>query len=100
MAEQRAILRKSGFGDATVGPALRSLKADLEDLSRLVRPLLRVLGNLLADDDVVDHRYNNYIEDAHFPAWIFPLRVPLRVAANAAAATWIFREDESRRRRG
>mmetsp|Transcript_24647 Transcript_24647/g.76022 ORF Transcript_24647/g.76022 Transcript_24647/m.76022 type:complete len:499 (-) Transcript_24647:51-1547(-) len=64
VAEQRAILRKSGFGDATVGPALRSLKADLEDLSRLVRPLLRVLGNLLADDDVVDHRYNNYIEDA------------------------------------
>ena len=30
----------------------------------MLRPLARVLMTLVQDDDVVDHRYNSYIEDA------------------------------------
>jgi len=58
------VMRRSKYADANAGAELQRVKTDLEQIVRLLRPLARVLSSLISDDDVVDHRYNNYIEDA------------------------------------
>ena len=64
IARQRDILRRSKYSSNDAGATLQRIKCDLEQILRLLRPLARVLMTLVQDDDVVDHRYNSYIEDA------------------------------------
>jgi magnesium transporter len=64
IARQRIKLRRSKYSSNDAGATLQRIKCDLEQILRLLRPLARVLMTLVQDDDVVDHRYNSYIEDA------------------------------------
>ena len=64
IARQRDILRRSKYSSNDAGATLQRIKCDLEQILRLLRPLARVLMTLVQDDDVVDHRYNSYIECA------------------------------------
>ena len=64
ISRQRIKLRRSKYSSNDAGATLQRIKCDLEQILRLLRPLARVLMTLVQDDDVVDHRYNSYIEDA------------------------------------
>ncbi|EGB12297.1 hypothetical protein AURANDRAFT_12131, partial [Aureococcus anophagefferens] len=63
VAAQRGELRSSGY-QSDLGE-LRALKLDLERLSRLAKPLHRLLTKLIDDKDaLLGDRYNSFVRDA------------------------------------